>query len=366
MREGTDIFWICLPFSAGIALAIWLRGILPGPFCSMCLAGALLPLSIMLMIIAIKNDNSFIIWTLLFLFTGIFCGFSSDGPDISLQESRLLLLAQRCVSHFRSSIDALPFRSDESREILKALLTAERSGIERGTLECFRKCGASHLLALSGLHLGLIYSLLVISLSFLGNSPIVKLIRSGIIILACLFYCMMTGASASLVRAMLFILISELGKLMRWRKSSPIAKFTGALTLQLAGNPSAISTAGFQLSYMAMAGILLLLPKLQSFYPEAQKRIEKLNPGRIIWNTTALTISCQIFTFPVSYLHFGTLPGHFLLANLTALPLTSAIMVCTIICLFAAGIGLNPEKLVALDEKGIDLLLYIMKTISSM
>ena len=100
---------------------------------------------------------------------------------------------------------------------------------------------------------------------------------------------------------------------------------------------------GFQLSYLAMLGIFLLFPKLDAWFPSEGRR---KGPVKWMWSSMALSISCQIFTAPLVWLHFRTFPKHFLLTNLIALPLTSFLMFGAVACLALSAFGICPAWLV--------------------
>ena len=105
------------------------------------------------------------------------------------------------------------------------------------------------------IELGILYLLLLRALQPLGNGLWIRRIWSVLLVLAAFWYTRATGASPSLVRAFLFILLNESARLLQ-RKVPPLQVLCGALTLQLALQPSVITSVGFQLSYLAMAGIV--------------------------------------------------------------------------------------------------------------
>ena len=270
-------------------------------------------------------------------------------------------------------------------------------------MNSFRDSGASHILALSGLHLGIIYGILLKATSIFGKHPTIKAVRSLIIISLCGIYTLATGASPSLVRAFLFILVNETARLTH-RSNNPLRVYCAALFIQTAINPQVISSTGFQLSYLAMAGIFLLYPALKKWYPQEEAAgdmlIEKgagltesdglegvmIDKGccrarrcwtswmktivsaapRKIWDAAALTISCQVFTGPLAWWKFGTFPKYFLLTNLLSLPLTSAVMLLSVSTSVLFAIGICPDFLISLTDSSASLLLFIMKVISSM
>ncbi|MBO7574219.1 MAG: ComEC/Rec2 family competence protein, partial [Bacteroidales bacterium] len=243
--------------------------------------------------------------------------------------------------------------------LLQALLTGRRDGLDPATVATFRAAGASHILALSGLHLGMLYGILHLLLRWLGRSRPATLLRSLLQVGFAAGYVVMTGASPSLVRAFLFILLNELARLLPGRRRNPLNLFCTALTLQLAVSPGVITSLGFQLSYLAMLGIVLVFPRLDAWYP----RGPRLDPLRRIWSGVALTLSCQLFTAPLVWLRFRQFPKYFLLTNLGAMPLTEAFICCSLAVL-AAGRHC-PEGIKNLADSVGQILLHFLETVAS-
>ena len=293
---------------------------------------------------------------ILFLFTGIFCAVCSFISGIGAG------IATRCADNVRSMLDSIPFPSPRTSPLLKALLTGDKSGLDSHTVTTFRDSGAAHILALSGLHLGFIYAILLKVTSLAGMSPRVRKIRSILIIAVSGFYTIATGASPSLVRAFLFIVINETARLMH-RHVPPVHVLCIALMIQLVLTTAVISSIGFQMSYLAMAGIFLIYPHLKAWYPGRESGIDL---PRKIWNTAALTLSCQILTGPLAWLRFRTFPLYFLITNLFALPVTSLLMLLAICTTALTYIGLCPNLLVTATDYAASALLFIMEVIAGL
>lgn len=355
---------------------------------------------------------------LLFLTAGVFCAATSTLTSLGAVAGKPLFAG--LSADFRSMISSIPFPHEGTAPLVNALLTGDRSSLDSSVMNSFRDSGASHILALSGLHLGIIYGILLKVTSIFGKHPTVKAVRSLIIISLCGIYTLATGASPSLVRAFLFILVNETARLTH-RSNNPLRVYCAALFIQTAINPQVISSTGFQLSYLAMAGIFLLYPALKKWYPQEEAGgdmlIEKgagltesnglevvmidkdagrtesdglegmmIDKGccrarrcrtswmktivsaapRKIWDAAALTISCQVFTGPLAWWKFGTFPKYFLLTNLLSLPLTSAVMLLSVSTSVLFAIGICPDFLISLTDSSASLLLFIMKVISSM
>lgn len=295
-----------------------------------------------------------------FLLLGFFCAVLRALPVME-SPSALQIFAIGAADALRTRIDALPFASDTTAPLLKAFLTADRSGLPAQTIGLFRESGASHLLALSGLHMGIIYLLFDKLMSPWGNSRAAGIIRLVLFGIGGAFFTLMTGAGPSIVRAYLFILIGELLRVLhRPVKSSRVLCL--ALLVQLVLDPSVIRSVGFQLSYLAMAGIFILYPVLEAWYPSGGR----WNPLRRIWNGAALAVSCQLFTAPLSWHYFHSFPRHFLLTNLLAIPLTTGLLSSAVLTLALDALHLCPALLITLVDKLCSLLLWVLEVIATM
>lgn len=275
-------------------------------------------------------------------------------------ESFLKGIALDSADSMRALIARIPFKAEVTSPLLTALLTGDKSGLPKETIDVFRQSGASHILALSGLHMGILYLIFSRLTLPLGNSPAAKWIRAVAVVAAAGWFTLMTGAGPSIVRAFLFILIGEICTLSgRRRKPSRILCL--ALLVQLIIDPGVIRSLGFQLSYLAMAGIVLLYPVLEKWYPKSSG----LNPLRKIWQMAAISISCQVFTGPLAWKVFGTFPRHFLLTNLMAIPLVTVLMWTAVFTVMLYGLGWCPEFMINAVDGLCRLLTWVLTVISS-
>lgn len=398
MTETADIKPLALAFTFGAASGLLLSHISMHAAYISSATSLLAALTLTLITSADRRQAEIL---LLFLTAGVFCAATSTLTSLGAVAGKPLFAG--LAADFRSMISSIPFPHEGTAPLVNALLTGDRSSLDDSVMNSFRDSGASHILALSGLHLGIIYGILLKVTSIFGKHPMVKAVRSLIIISLCGIYTLATGASPSLVRAFLFILVNETARLTH-RSNNPLRVYCAALFIQTAINPQVISSTGFQLSYLAMAGIFLLYPALKKWYPQEEaagdvliengagltesdglegvmidkdccrarrcwtswmKTIVSAAPSKI-WDAAALTISCQVFTGPLAWWKFGTFPKYFLLTNLLSLPLTSAVMLLSVSTSVLFAIGICPDFLIALTDSSASLLLFIMKVISSM
>lgn len=367
MDEGKDIAGFIIPYSAGIFISVIgaaaLGSILvPAASASSVIAATSL---IIMLLPGRKHIHPVFTWMLIAI-AGMSCGLMCGLTGILKSWS-----PATCTGWFwetthtfrlslEAAIDAIPFQDDNTSSLLKALLTGNRESLPTHITDAFRASGASHILALSGLHLGMIYGILVKILGLLGNSPRARTIRSALIISACGFYTMATGAGPSITRAFLFILLGEAARLT-CRSNSLGHVLAAALLIQLTCDPLSAGSVGFQLSYAAMAGIAFIYPQLSGLWPQGTS-----GPLGWIWKSSAMSISCQLTTGPIAWHYFGTFPKYFILTNMIVLPLTGIIVPFSIAVILLSLTGLCPDIIIKSLEGIITIMTDALEIISTM
>ena len=366
MKDGLDIVTASLPYVAGVAAA---AAVGAGP----ALGGVLLAAAAgcIAAIIVSKKRNTVLV-ALLFLLLGAFSwsaqnALSAGGNGVARPSGGVppADFTGPTLQRQPDAITRISFQHSRTNALLRALLTGKRDLLDRATTSAFRKAGASHILALSGLHLGIIYLIISRLLFFLGKSRRASILRSAIIVGLCGAYTAATGAGPSIVRAFIFITLAEIARNCPGRRKSGVNIWCTALLIQLCVKPSVISSTGFQLSYLAMLGTFTLFPVLRDWYPSAGPKKDRFLPVKRIWEMMALSISCQVFTAPLVWLRFHTFPKYFLLANLISLPLTEALMVGGLVCIGLETVKISPRFLTRAVDWISELLCSSLETIAS-
>ena len=124
-----------------------------------------------------------------------------------------------------------------------------------------------------------------------------------------------------------------------------------------------------QLSQIGNSGsIFHRIPQLLQylFNPSEGFRRDRWNLPRRLWDMMALSVSCQVFTAPLVWFRFHSFPKYFLITNLIALPLTSAVMVLSVTTIALSLLGICPYFLIDLDDRAVGLLVRCLEIISSM
>ena len=366
MRVERAIAGFAFPFAAGVIAAVLSGGspcIIKPTYHILALTFTLSAALVMLHP-ARRSWNATAQWCMV-VFCALSCGIliGLSGKEMSISaiapHGRILRMAEVCGLKMKEAVDSIGFGESSTNAVLKALLTGDRSGITTDIAEAFRASGASHILALSGLHLGIIYGIISKILSAFGNSTAIRRARSAAVILACGLYTLATGAGASISRAYMFIVLKEIAE-MSGRAISLKGLLATVLMIHLAFDPTAVTDIGFQLSYAAIFGIAYIFPHLRDMWKNSCKGL------KWIWESAALSISCQITTGPFAYLYFGTFPQYFLLTNLLALPLTAVIIPAALLTIALNAAGVCPEFICKGTEWLTQTLLETLRIISSM
>lgn len=354
MVVARDFEAVSVPYAAGVAAAMLLPSTMQLPAIPVCSAAA-----VCLIVIYCRRSGGNPILQAALLFV---CGVLSGCSAASLPLHGSFTPFSGALDAFTGAIEGCGLHDEESIALAKALLTGDRSSMSRETVAAFREAGAAHILALSGLHLGIIYGILTKALCWTGRGRVGGIIKSCVTVACCGFYTVMTGSGASVVRAFLFICLNEAARLSPHRRRRPLSVFCAALLVQLCLNPTVIRSVGFQLSYLAMLGIYTLFPVMDSWYPEGAK----FDPLRKLWSTAALSISCQIFTAPLAWWHFRSFPVYFLITNIVALPLSETLMLSAMAATAMSAAGLPCGLAAGVCELSSGLLVEFLERVASL
>lgn len=230
---------------------------------------------------------------------------------------RTMLLARELRHRLLQRIGSLD-ADGQSYAVLSALVLGEKAFLSRDIKDDYSVSGASHVLALSGLHLGIVYALL--SLLMLGwrRQWAAQLLTMTLI----WSYVVLVGLSPSVVRSAVMLTVYALVTVMG---RSRFSLNTLALTaiIMLAVDPLMLLDTGFQMSFLAVLGILLFFPLIHNLVP-AHRRQSR--PLAWVWGMVAVSLSAQMLVFPLVVLYFGRFSCYFLLANFIAIPCATVIL----------------------------------------
>ena len=220
--------------------------------------------------------------------------------------------------------NGLSLQKDE-RALLSALTVGEKSDFPKELKESYSAAGASHILALSGMHLGVFYVLLVVLLPSFGRNRVIRFVRESAIVLLLWTFAFMTGLSPSVVRAAVLFTLVSIGRCLG-QDASGVNSLSFAAIAMLVVSPHLLFDVSFQLSFAAVLSIMLLAPPLQ----ELLKLEEHGTLYSYIMNLMILSVVSQVGTLPFVWYYFGVFPLYFMLTNLVVVPLAFVIMALSV------------------------------------
>ena len=203
--------------------------------------------------------------------------------------------------------------------VVAAMALGDKSALTQDLKDVYSVTGASHVLALSGLHLGIIYSLLSLFV-FRRRWQVLSQI---FIILSVWAFVFLVGLSTSVMRSAVMLSVYALLSLgHRDRMSVNTLAFTAIVMLMI--SPMSLFDVGFQMSYMAVLSILLFVPLMEGVFTE--KYLMSHRVIRWLWGMVTVSFSAQIGTAPLIAYYFGRFSCYFLLTNFIVIPAAMLIL----------------------------------------
>ena len=258
---------------------------------------------------------------------------AANAKSAGRTHSGMTPMQQRIALYLKSKM------GDNSQSaILTAFVTGSKESIGKSTKETFRSSGAAHLLALSGLHVGILFMILNRITALFSITLVARRMRVLVVVGCTAAFLAITGFIPSLARAIIMAAICSIAKVWGYRIARAETLVITAFLL-ICYNPQVVASIGFQLSFAAMAGIMLIMPTLS----ESLKRVMERWRGRGMTSRTIswcaeriaapllLTISCQITTLPLCLYYFQSFSNYYLITKpvvaITLYMLTAALAI---------------------------------------
>ena len=203
--------------------------------------------------------------------------------------------------------------------MVAALVLGYDDEIDKPLLNAYSHTGTLHVLSVSGLHVGIIYMLLGYMLSFLDRTKRTSRIKVVLIIGFLWFFVLLSGFSAAAVRAAFMFSLLALGKTFYEHVETANIVLVAAF-FSLCINPFWLANVGFQLSYIAVLGIIYLYPYFFNLFTFSWGFGEK------IWALCSVSIAAQVATLPITLYYFHQFPSLFLISNLIMIPISTGVM----------------------------------------
>ena len=268
----------------------------------------------------------------------LFLNNTEDWVKLKHQENRFLStllhirkwIIDTIQSHFKDPIEA---------GLTEALLIGYKEDLDRQLQEQYTLTGVSHIIAVSGMHLGLIFSLLASLFNLIAKRRIARYLGFSIILPFLWVFALISGAAASVLRSVMVFTVVLWGNVLL-KKSGSINALLASAFILLVIRPTYINDIGFQLSYAAVLSILIYEPLITKWIYVQNKLLKQ------VWTMIAITLAAQILTTPFVLFHFKQFPLLFLITNMVAVPLSNFILLFAILLCFAS-ILLLPTQFIA-------------------
>jgi competence protein ComEC len=265
--------------------------------------------------------------------------YTRNGQFLKLPNSKSTLIG--IAATFRNkvnySLKKYGFNNDELA-VVNALLLGQRQGISSDLLESYSSAGAIHILAVSGLHIGII--LLILNFLF---KPLLYFKNGKFIVgflIICLLWCyaIVAGLSASVIRAVTMFTAITIGMYVN-RPSNIYNTLVISMFFLLLFNPYYLFEVGFQLSYLAVFAIVWIQPKLYNLVVPKFWILNKM------WQLLTVSLAAQIGVLPLSIYYFHQFPGLFFASNLVIIPFLGFILTVGIIVIGLSLVSQLPQVL---------------------
>lgn len=261
-----------------------------------------------------------------------------DGEPTRIERTQQYFLHQRTLLLQRLETAGL---SDNQYAVVAAMALGDKSSLTKDLKETYSMTGASHILALSGLHLGIIYALL--SLLVVGRRW--QMVSQVAIILSIWAFVFLVGMSTSVVRSAVMLTVYALLAIGHRQKMSVNTLAFTAIVMLLV-SPQALFDVGFQMSFMAVFSILLFTPLF--YRPFSAEYLMTHRLVKWLWGMVAVSIAAQIGVAPLIAYYFGRFSCFFLLTNFIVIPAATLILYLSLATLLIPSIGVVLASIVGL------------------
>jgi len=269
---------------------------------------------------------------------GVYTEITLKHRDILFQrkgKTTLVGFSASLRNFFISKLKESSLEKDQL-SIVQALVLGQRRDISKELYNAYAAAGAIHILAVSGLHVGILYFIFMWLFRPLSYFKHGNTIRSVIIVVLLWAFAMLASLSPSVVRAVTMFSFFTLASSLNRPTNSFNTLFLSYLLLLLLV-PHWLFQVGFQLSYLAVFFILWLQPKLYNLYTP------KFYIDKMLWGITTVTIAAQVGIVPLSLYYFHQFPGLFFITNLVILPVLGLLLAGGLLLVIMAAFNVAPD-----------------------
>ncbi len=245
--------------------------------------------------------------------------------------------------------------------LLSALTIGEKRDFPRKLKESYSVAGASHVLALSGLHLGIFYMLLSFLIPYRGRQRLLIILRELAVISILWGFAFVAGLSPSVVRAAILFSLMSIARCLA-RDVSSISSLAFAALVMLVFDPHMLFDVSFQLSFSAVLAILTLQPPVRNLLRVADYGVV----GRYVADILILSLVAQVGTLPLVWYHFGVFPLYFLLTNVIVVPLAFVVMLLAVLLWALSSVNLLSQPIAWLLDAVVSFMNNVVSWVSSL
>ena len=228
--------------------------------------------------------------------------------------------------------------SGDELDILKAILLGDDDTLDPELKASYSSAGVSHILCVSGMHVGVIFMIVNFLLKPLDLFRTSRIFKTVLVMLLIWLYAHITGLAPSVTRSATMFSFVAIGQHLR-RNTNVFHSLFASMFILLIIKPLLLFEIGFQLSYLAVAGIVLFQPKLSAVY-HCRTRV-----GNYFWELLTVSVAAQLGTSPISIYYFAQFPNYFMLSNLGVIALSFAVIITGVSLLPISFIPLIPKYL---------------------
>ncbi|WP_281634666.1 ComEC/Rec2 family competence protein [Flavobacterium luteolum] len=260
-------------------------------------------------------------------------------------------------SRIISNLEKSKFNKAEMNVAL-ALILGQQQEISQDIIQDYQYSGATHILSVSGLHVGFIMLFITFILKPIPNTRKGSLFKLASILISLVGFAIISGLSPSVLRSVVMFSFVAIGSHLR-RNGNIYHTLLVSILLILLFEPFFLFDVGFQLSYIALFFILWLHPILKNLYKPKNKLTV------YIWEALTVSFAAQIGTLPLCLYYFHQFPGLFFVTNIIILPVLSFIMIAGIVIMIIAIFTSPPLFITLIFEKSIYLLNLMIHAVAS-
>jgi competence protein ComEC len=258
-----------------------------------------------------------------------YCALQNIYFQVRLQTNEYAILSAKGSNWFKKSIFAAQEKivgilkkyisSEKESGLAEAMLIGYKDDLDKDLLQSYTNTGVVHVIAISGLHLALVWWILTSFCRLLGKNRAASISQLLIIIAGLWLFSLLSGASASVMRSAVMFSFLAIGNFIN-RKASIYNSLAASAFLLLCYDPYWLFDVGFQLSYSAVLSLAIFMNPIYNWFKIQNKILQN------VWKVCSATLAAQILTLPLCIYYFHQFPLLFLIANLLVVPLSSLIL----------------------------------------